>query len=43
MDQIEQAHQLHQRIGATTRNDAAAMQFLIPNWRFDPKKPCLVR
>ena len=43
MDQIEQAHQLHQRIGATTRNDVAAMQFLIPNWRFDPKKPCLVR
>lgn len=43
IDQIEQAHQLHQRIGATTRNDVAAMQFLIPNWRFDPKKPCLVR
>ena len=43
MDQIEQAHQLYQRIGATTRNDVAAMQFLIPNWRFDPKKPCLVR
>jgi MFS transporter, ACS family, glucarate transporter len=22
--------------------DAAAMRFLIPNWRFDPKTPCLV-
>ena len=29
------------RLGA--RDDAAAMQFLIPGWKFDPKKPCLVR
>jgi len=43
MHQIEQAHQLSQRIGSCTRDDAAAMQFLIPNWRFDPKKPSLVR
>ena len=42
-DQIEQAHQLWQRIGVAARDDAAAMQFLIPNWRFDPKTPCLVR
>ncbi|WP_223235914.1 hypothetical protein, partial [Acinetobacter baumannii] len=25
------------------RNDADAMQFLIPNWTFNNKKPCLVR
>ena len=25
------------------RDDAAAMQYLIPNWTFDPKRPCLVR
>ena len=25
------------------RDDAAAMQFLIPGWSFDNKKPCLVR
>ncbi|WP_241510065.1 hypothetical protein, partial [Acinetobacter baumannii] len=24
-------------------NDADAMQFLIPNWTFNNKKPCLVR
>ena len=25
------------------RNDAIGMQYLIPGWKFDPKKPCLVR
>jgi glucarate dehydratase len=25
------------------RDDAVAMQFLIPGWKFDPKRPCLVR
>jgi len=25
------------------RDDAMAMQYLIPNWKFDPKRPCLVR
>jgi glucarate dehydratase len=43
MDRIEQAHLLWQRIGITARDDEAAMQFLIPGWRFDPKKPCLLR
>jgi glucarate dehydratase len=43
MMQIEQAHQLYQRVGLADRDDAAAMQFLIPGWSFDPKKPSLVR
>ena len=25
------------------RNDAIGMQYLIPGWKFDNKKPCLVR
>jgi glucarate dehydratase len=25
------------------RDDAVAMQYLTPGWRFDPKRPCLVR
>ena len=25
------------------RDDAVAMQFLVPNWKFNPKMPCLVR
>ena len=27
----------------TSRDDAQAMQYLVPNWTFDPKRPCLVR
>jgi glucarate dehydratase len=43
MEQIERANELWQRIGVSARDDAAAMQFLIPDWSFDPKRPCLVR
>ncbi len=43
MDQIELAHQHYTRMGAGARDDAVAMQFLIPNWIFDPKCPSLVR
>jgi len=41
--QLEQAHQLYQQMGLGARDDAVAMQYLIPGWRFDPKRPCLVR
>ncbi|CAA2160694.1 Glucarate dehydratase [Methylobacterium brachiatum] len=40
---VERAHALYRDHGLGARNDAAAMQFLIPGWTFDPKKPCLVR
>lgn len=43
MDQIEAAHQLYLKHGLGARDDAMAMQFLIPNWKFDNKRPCLVR
>ena len=43
LEQIERAHELYLRVGSAGRDDAAAMQFLIPDWRFDPKRPCLVR
>ena len=43
MAQIEQAHQRYKNIGAGARDDSIAMQFLIPNWTFDPKRPSLVR
>ena len=43
MQQVEQANALYQSIGTAARNDAAAMQFLIPGWTFDNKRPCLVR
>ena len=42
-DEVEKAHSLYLEHGLGARDDAAAMQYLIPNWRFDRKKPCLVR
>ncbi|WP_111854691.1 glucarate dehydratase [Acinetobacter oleivorans] len=42
-DRINQAHELYKLKGLGARNDADAMQFLIPNWSFNNKKPCLVR
>lgn len=43
LDAIERAHALYETINSGSRDDAAAMQYLIPNWKFDPKRPCLVR
>ena len=43
MDAVEAAHALYRRHGLGARDDAAAMQYLVPNWRFDNKRPCLVR
>ena len=40
---VERAHALYRDHGLGARDDAAAMQFLIPGWTFDPKTPCLVR
>ncbi len=40
---LEAAHALYRTLPAGSRNDAAAMQYLIPDWRFDPKRPALVR
>jgi glucarate dehydratase len=41
--EVERAHQLYRRHGLGARDDAMAMQFLIPGWRFDPHRPALVR
>jgi glucarate dehydratase len=43
MAQLEEAHKLYNSLGAGGRDDATAMQYLIPNWKFDAKRPCLVR
>lgn len=43
MEEIERAHQLYRSMGLGGRDDAVAMQYLIPGWKFDPKRPCLVR
>jgi glucarate dehydratase len=43
MAQIEKAHQLYCKVGQGARDDAIAMQYLIPGWKYDPKLPRLGR
>ena len=43
MAEVEKAHQLYLQHGLGSRDDATAMQYLIPNWKFNPKQPCMVR
>ena len=43
MGEVEKAHQLYLRQGLGARDDALAMQYLIPGWAFHPKRPALVR
>jgi len=43
MSEVEKAHQLYLRHGLGARDDASAMQFLIPGWTFNPKRPALDR
>ncbi|SOY69719.1 (D)-glucarate dehydratase 1 [Cupriavidus taiwanensis] len=42
-DALARAHELYQNKGLGARDDAAAMQFLIPGWKFNNKAPCMVR
>ncbi len=43
MAQVGKAHQLYKKMALGGRDDAGAMQYLIPGWEFDNKRPCLVR
>ena len=43
MAEVMKAHALYREHGLGARDDAVAMQYLIPQWRFDPKRPSLVR
>ena len=43
MVEVEKAHQLYLQHGLGSRDDASAMQHLMPGWKFDPKRPALVR
>jgi glucarate dehydratase len=43
MAEVEEAHALYKQHGLGARDDAIAMQYLVPGWKFDPKRPCLVR
>ncbi len=43
MVEVEKAHQLYLQHGLGSRDDAIAMQYLIPGWTFNPKRPALDR
>jgi len=43
MAEVDKAHQLYLQHGLGARDDAVAMQYLIPGWAFNPKQPALVR
>jgi glucarate dehydratase len=43
MNQIEKANRLFMAKGLGARDDSVAMQYLIPRWKFDNKRPCLIR
>lgn len=40
---VEEARQLHEKVASESRDDAIAMQFLVPGWQFDNKRPSLAR
>ncbi|HEY5798592.1 MAG TPA: glucarate dehydratase [Burkholderiaceae bacterium] len=42
-DELEKAHQAYNRLSGGARDDAVAMQFLIGGWKFDNRRPCLIR
>ena len=43
MERVMEANRLYNSLPTHDRDDAKAMQYLIPNWVYDHKKPCLVR
>ena len=42
-DAMAAAHEVYREHGLGARDDAVAMQYLVPGWEFDPKRPCLAR
>ena len=43
MEKVMEANRLYHSMPDHDRDDAMAMQYLIPGWKYDSKKPCLVR
>lgn len=43
MGQIEKANALYNKVGLGARDDAMAMQYLMPGWTYDSKRPSLAR
>ncbi|MDT4833204.1 Glucarate dehydratase [compost metagenome] len=43
MDRIMLANELYKQVASGARDDAMAMQYLVPGWKYDPKQPSLGR
>ena len=43
MERVMAAHALYKTLGPGARDDAMAMQYLVPGWTYDPKRPSLGR
>lgn len=43
MEKVMEANHLYRQLKNHDRNDAEAMQYLIPGWKYDAKRPALVR
>ncbi len=43
MDRIRLANELYEKVGTGARDDAMAMKYLIPGWKYDPKQPSIGR
>jgi glucarate dehydratase len=43
MERIMAAHALYKDVASGARDDAMAMQFMVPGWTYDPKRPSLGR
>lgn len=42
MESVEKANRLYEKHGKGARNDAMAMQYLMPGWKYDPKRPAFL-
>ena len=43
LKRIEEANKLYTSLGVGARDDSLAMNYLISGWKFDNKRPCMVR
>lgn len=42
-EQVQKAHEIYKSLPGGSRNDATAMQYLVPGWQFDRKRPAFGR
>lgn len=42
-DRVQKAHEVYKSLPGGSRNDATAMQYLVPEWKFDRKRPAFGR